>query len=891
MASRSFACQWVVFLAVFSCTPLFSAEDYLQTARERIEMRAWGDAFNFIKLELQANPRSWRAYKFLGDYHLTGLGQRKEAISAYLKAYKLAVGRDFESSGERENHYQLCDDLSRLITEKVAALPEAQATHILEQAVIDNGFASLPLAQQLLATYSKNQNWAGTSRVASAIHKIPEQNWFRRSDKDVAWLNYYDGQALEAQGDRSAAYARYILARSKGLSEVNASIARLSREMEAGTESILAQAKSAFDSGDYANAKSLYRKVSDKVPPGVPARTKANAGLNNCESAMAMDAAFQAAEAAKQNGEYRAASSRITVALAIYPTDSRLKVRFAELEKLSAEVASHITQQVDAQDQEERAKGTLRERLILEGQKLRVQGKYQEAGERFTKALRMQSDPGVEKLLKEVRRQYDIQDRYEQGINQFKKGNFAAAVKALEMVAEDDPNYREGEIRKLVALCYFELQQYEKAQVLAERCLKHQEDADLLNKMAMSLESNKDSRVDMQRAIGFLERLSKLNPSDQSIQARIAALSWELHRYQYAAGGFLALVWLCGYIFTKKRPDWSKRVNLMDLDRYMSKKNYRAAADLHSKVVKMPLTEKEELLARSNFARAFYECREYTKAISECQQVLRLLPENKQTRVLLARCLYATKNISPETLVFYLDYLETEPQNREVIVFVGTFCTKKQIINPTTMGLLRTLATLNPEDDKLRALLVKGYLKENDRSQNAMSLYQVERQRNPKNIDVRVLLAEDYLRKGDVARSIQECEEIINMELNEPRTHKILADAYAKLGKTQELAAIYQSILENDPHNGAIQGYLARLLGTSTSPAVASKRALTPEQQQALLAQGTVAGAATGAEPSTGERESAAGASADPVRGSLACPKCGKTVQVGTYFCTCGQPL
>jgi tetratricopeptide (TPR) repeat protein len=843
----------LVLLTTAPALPL-EDDDNLQAARARMEMRAWGDAFQFINRELKINPRSWRAYRLLGEYYQGALGQAKDAIVNYLKSYKLTLDRQLVSQGERNEYDELCKELTRLVSERAASAADGGA-RVLEQIVVDNGFASMPLAQRLLAHHDRKSNWEAIRQVVAAIRKVPEQSVYRTSERELGWLHYYEGRSLESGGDLLRAYAAFLTAKQKGVAEASGYVEKMLKQIEDSVTEPMTQARRAFEHQDYLNAKVMFKSILARAPPGCQIRTRAETGLNDCEAAIAIEAAMQTADdAVKQKGDFKLASQRISDAMSRYPNDARLQKRFAELEALREKIDKQAANQEEEKDRAVRLKREERDRLIMEGQDLRKNGKYLEASEKFGRALKLGKDRTVEQLLRDVQKQCDIQDKFEQGVNLFKKGNFAGAAKNFEVVSDEDPNYEEGKLKKWLALCYFELQQSDKARSLAERYLDRVEDAEVLEKLATLLETNRESRVDMQKAVGYLERLVKLRGEDQAIRSRISALNWELNRFQYLSIGFVALVWLGGWTFVKKRPEWVKKINLADLDRFISKRDFRAAADLHAKVIKMGLSEKEELLARGLFARAFYECREYARSITECQQVLRLLPENKQTRVLLARNLHATKNISPENLQYYMDFLEAEPQNREIITFIGQFATKKQIINPQTMGVLRQLATLNPDDDKLRLLLIKGYIKENDRTQNAMSLYQVERQKNPKNIDVRVILAEDYLKKGDITKAIQECEEIINIELNEPRTHKLLADAYAKLGKTQELISLYESILQTDPHNGAIQGFLSRLLNAPAASTAGTKRPLTPEQQKALLEQPQVAAGqeSPAAEPARG---------------------------------------
>ena len=84
---------------------------------------------------------------------------------------------------------------------------------------------------------------------------------------------------------------------------------------------------------------------------------------------------------------------------------------------------------------------------------------------------------------------------------------------------------------------------------------------DFPDKMADLTEGTRESRHDMGVAIKYLERLANVD-NDPSIAARINDLNWEINKPKYFALSLFVLLWVGGYIFVKKKPDWSKRINL-----------------------------------------------------------------------------------------------------------------------------------------------------------------------------------------------------------------------------------------------------------------------------------------------------------------------------------------
>jgi tetratricopeptide (TPR) repeat protein len=914
------------------------AQDNLQLARERMEFRAYGDAFKFIKQELAANPRSWQAYQMLGEYYQRGLSQPEQALQSWLKAWSLAAGRTRLGS-EPEEYRQLGETLTTQIQERANAAGD-NGQKLLEQVLVEHGFVSLPLIRVMMPRYIQASRWNAVKKILSIVAKQAEADYYRRNEGELAWLTYYEGRALSNTGDIPGAFTKLELAQKKGISEASSELTRLGALLEASALSLMAEAAAAYSKKNYIAAKELYRQVMAKVPAGLPTYERAQTGAQNSEAGIAIEAALQAVETSRQKGDYSTAVMLVGTALQKFPADPRLQERMVELQKLQEKVNQEAEATAEAREKAARDKQILRSGLIAEATALEAKGQFQQAGEKFAEAQKLKKTNDVDQLLAGLQKKYEIQEAYESGTNSYKKRDWASALKSFEKLTEADPTYHDREVRKMMALANFELHQFEKGKDIADKVLARTEDPELLRKMADLSEGNRDSRVEMRRAIEYWKRLDRIAPDGQ-IETRIKELEWELNKPQAYALATLVAIWLIAFVVMKKKGDWTKKINLNDLERLITKKRWSEACQLHQSIVKSSLSESEELQARQMFARAFFEIGNYQKSISECQHVLRPLPDNKQMKVLLARCLWATKNISPENLQYFFELLETDTKNTELTRFIGEFCLKKRLVTPMTIPLLRTLATMNPEDDGLRQLLIKVYVKENERSQAAFSLYEIERKRNPKNIDVRVILAEDYLRKGEVTRAIQECEEIINIELNHARTHQLLARAYSKLGKIPDLISLYQSLLEQDPHNGAIQGFLAKLMSAEPLDKTGSfgKDEMSGEKsgersggdlaaEPAPVAPGSVASAPA---PSEGLRSglairprTQAGAQATPrgaplsaekqremfekqieseqpaeagnssgvtTRGSVNCPKCGQAVTIGTYFCACGQPL
>ena len=861
------------FFLLFALLPvrvLFA--DATASAREMMFAHRWEDARQYVEKALEENPANWQAHKLKGDYFLNGRQDAVESLNHYQKAWSLSGGRkrllgkqeedDFEEMGERLTRLYL--ELSRDAQVKAGA---AGRIAFLERVITEKRFFSIPIVVDLLKSYDKLGRHERSARLLELVPVKESGLTYSSPDAHEGHLHFFAGRAAARNGDRVLAFREFSLARRQGIEEAQREVETLTTEVEKSFQGPLDEARQAFRESRYAHALAKASQVVGAIPEGFDAlRTQAQILEQNARLAIEYEGVDHRLDGLHKEGKFQEALLLVGKTLEKTSADSRLQTLHRALEIKQASLRKEYQEKLVSEKEQELMRRRTFSTALDRARELRSQGQFKEAAAAYKEALGVQADPQVADELSKVEAKSHLQERFDAGSRYLEKQLYTQAIDEFQAVQTADDGYRTRQVQRGLGLAYFGLEQPEKAESHARRALESKEDATLLRKLAEFYESRADSRVDLKRALEFYERLLETSP-DAVVQERVDALWWQVNGINMAIPIGLVSLYGLGYWWVKRYPQFSKRIAMKDLDRLVSREQWAKAANLYPRLDKADLSARESLIVRSQFQRVFFSLGQYSKAVSEAQRVLMVMPENKAVRLLHARCLYRMKNISPESLEYYFDLIETEPENHELLKYVGLHCAKKKLLNPRTMGVLRDLADLMPEDENLRQMLIRGYLKEGDRTPRAIKLLEVEKEKNPENIDVRVVLAEYYLKKGEVNRTIEECEELINIELNNRSVHAVLIKAYRELGKIDQLVEIYRSILEADPRNPVVQRYLTELTQES-----GSQTGSQPDR---------------GMDARTGSEAPMVGLTGEAVR----CPKCKQPVTVGSYFCSCGQPL
>lgn len=839
--------------------------DNIESAREMIFAKRYEDARTYIERELTLNPESWQALKLKGDLVFYGLEKPREALSLYRKSWNLVGSRDNVSGKEDSKEHEdlgakLNDLYLQLAREAFNKNGLPALVTLLEKVISDHKFVSLPIVVELFKAY---QQAGELTRITKLIEQLPEPDSgveYRTDSIHWGHIFLYAGRASIAAGQHVRAYEELKKARRYRADVPDREFAPILDKMKGEIEVKIFEARKAYNAREYPKVLTLLGPIRNSVPSELGnLSSEVSNLLENSQVAVEFEAVSKRVDEMIAAGSFGDAIPLLENTLRRSAEDPLLQELKEKLDQKRLEIISKANQDREAKEKALDDKEARYLKALTDARTFLEKGQYVDAVKGYEAAIALHSTESVLGELEQAKEKAGVHETYARGEEAFKAQKYTVAVQELEGLEKKDFGYKKYESQRMLALSFFALKQNEKAEAHALKALDIKDDGKLLLALADYYKSRGDTRFDRKKEYEFLQKYLKLDPDNGDVKKRASEVYWAIHQLEFLALGALIGAYVFGFIFTKKRPQIMKTLGLAELERLVGKGAWAAAGDLHEKLMKLPLDPKEEITARTHFQKAFFESGQYGRSVSEAQLVLRAQPENKQMRVMHAKCLYRMKNISSESLKYYFDLIDSEGQNKELMMFVGSFCTRKKILNPETLQLLRTLAEMTPEDDGLRGLLIKGYMKENDLSARAIKLYEIEREKNPNNIEVRVALAEYYLKKGNLTKTIEECEELINLDLNNRRIHQVLIKAYERLGKTAELVEIYRSVLAADPHNAVVQQMLA---------------VVAPSEGKAAPA------APSGQRPAV----SAGG-------GGITCPKCGSAVAVGMYFCSCGQHL
>jgi tetratricopeptide (TPR) repeat protein len=425
------------------------------------------------------------------------------------------------------------------------------------------------------------------------------------------------------------------------------------------------------------------------------------------------------------------------------------------------------------------------------------------------------NDERAIRKLEEAEEKAVVQKTVQDGVAAYRKRNYRKALSAFEKAEERVA--ADAKLLRYLALCHFYLKDYEKAEPLADQALS---DAPSNKQMLYVMGVIQDGKAQRGESrpdtpIGYLEKIESQDPDYLDIGERLSRLRWQRDRTITIAISLGLVLWAVVMVWYKYRPTILKNRFLSRVEGYSKKEKWDALAQLEDDARSFPLDRTQDQAVNTALAQAFYHTKQWQKAISWTQLALEKNRENPALNQLMGRIYFESRIISQDVVKYLVVLADSEPDNVELLRFIGEFCLDKQLVNDKTMPILRNLAMSMPQNDRLRRMLIRGYLRTKDTTARALALYRVELKKSPDRVDLRYFVAADTFRAGRTEEAIQHCEKILNIKLNHPETHTLLRGCYEKLGKLDELARIYQGILENDPYNPAVQDSLKKILNST----------------------------------------------------------------------------
>ncbi len=849
-------------------------ESMLDEGRALFTGKRFGDAMRVLRRVLAMDPRNGKAYFLIGKIYLF-TGKRERGLKCLYKAWRYSPD-DLEIAHELlDYHMQVSSGLQRRGAVEAAARELEKPVRV--------GLWSYTLLKGLFRLYRLKRL---DDRILKVWNRVRGGGWMREyplEDTDQKpYVLYEVARVLNKKGEWREALA--LLSSIPDLDEVPGAkeLSRaLRRKKEALLRPLVEKAGQALRRGAVAEAMRWTRKASELAPGD----DRVEGLLVRIKRKVEVDSLLKKARAMQKEGKLEEAFELLNRISELDPSNAEASAMLGAIAGRVAELRRKRREEAERSRKQAEEKNRRFSDLVEEGERAERNGDYLRALECYRKALGIYpGDAGLKERLRRIEEDALVQQKYSGARRLLAKGDYPGALKLLVHVKRKKPDYRG--VKKLIARCYFETGQLEQAlQYALEYEERHPHDPSVLYLIGRIYEEmGREEPGKLEHALEYYDKVYALDPEYEDVSERRTALYWREQYPKVILAVVFLLLWIGGWFFYKNRHRWLHKGYVSKLEKLASRGEWRKLRKMHPQLKEIPLEPSDEAKAHAIFAQAFFNTGAYNFAVKECQHVFRLKRETGALRLLYARAQYGMKNISQELLPYYLELIENEPDNDELLMFVGKFCARKKLINPTTMNILKRLVQLDPDDDALRSVLVKMFMKTGERGARVMAIFKAEKERNPANLEVRAAIAEELLKSGDVKGAIAECEEILNMDVNHKPTHEVLLRAYEKLGMLDQLVEIYRGILRDDPHNAVINYFLRRILH--------------PEQEEVApgnVEVGQVVDALDRQMPpedgAGGEGGSAAGEGGKSGENGPVCPRCGKKVPIGAYYCSCGQPL
>jgi tetratricopeptide (TPR) repeat protein len=159
---------------------------------------------------------------------------------------------------------------------------------------------------------------------------------------------------------------------------------------------------------------------------------------------------------------------------------------------------------------------------------------------------------------------------------------------------------------------------------------------------------------------------------------------------------------------------------------------------------------------------------------------------------------YGQLNKEDEELAAYKKYLQSDPQNLEANIRVGTILLNK---GKTTEGMvyLETANTLSPNNIKVIEPLAMGYVKTN-RKEEALDLLNKAKSLKPRDAGIRRQLYKLYMAMGQKKKAVSEIKELLSIK-RDNETLLLYANLLLEEGKLRDAEEAIENVRATEPEN------------------------------------------------------------------------------------------
>jgi tetratricopeptide (TPR) repeat protein len=420
---------------------------------------------------------------------------------------------------------------------------------------------------------------------------------------------------------------------------------------------------------------------------------------------------------------------------------------------------------------------------------------------------------------------------YQQGASALKQNppELEKAVSILKQITDNFPEFEEiNEVRYLLARSYQSLGRTNQAiDLYKSLALKGYKEGECYFRIAGVYEKEKMFK----EAYGILKILKNKKPD--FLKQFPQKGSWIFKHYwlNYFRANFNFVTILMGgvllflliVILLFFMPRILKSRTAVRAGEAKKNKDWVNTVKYYNKLIDYGLNSNDLLEARLSLVKAYYELKNYKKALSNAKHLLKADPDNKFCYDIVGKCYIEQKSVSDEAMNVYRKIIKYDFNNRALLSLMASFYIKKsnsqsgrrmimkEISEAETFDILKRAYKYDPENKDLISLLAEIYFDLKDTDIEAVKIYELKSETEPENLKIRKFLARVYLDKGMYEKCIDLSKELLHLDIENMVLHQIFKDAHLKHGKSEKLIEEYEEFAKLYSSNIKFQDIYSRI--------------------------------------------------------------------------------
>lgn len=847
------------------------AREFNRKGVAALESGRYNDSIQLLKQAMVLEP-TWAEPCFNAARLLKQLGKREDMTkmlrkangleptnTKYTEEYLKVLYEDYQAA-EKNSNYLERDKISQEIFRVSPGNINLGLKLVENKLDSGNKDEALSLAEDILSKNTRQRSRYQIKEMGKLFY-IVAQIAFERGDLDKAKANadYATGFEFEEKAE-----AKELLKKIKNTIDDKAN-------------DLVAQAKSAQQSGNHEKAMSLL-KDAEKYQPE-------NESIKNLqvEFVNEIDIDKMIAIAKKANSEGRWLDSRETLHMLLdkYPDSEKAKKMLEELKPKENALAKAIGTEIPITARD-------RERFLLN---LKEQGvnfykaeNYKDCVIPLKKALALIAEEKelvkykteIDGYLKNIQDIDSAKDNWAKALDARNANDYEDVLKCLKQLPDD----YDIQIDSYFAEAYYKTGDYENAEKHALKQLGIQPENNRARFVmgCIKLEAGKKDE-----AFRYFADIYKDDPDYPELKDKYAQSSMAFLPKVIVFAIIGIFIWIL-MIFKKNWAKYSKNGLIAKAQSLLKQEDYDGALKVIMEVRHSPLlTEVDTFTITQVSAQCYLKKGTYDKAIGECKHLISLSPNSEEAHTWLGYAYLGRRMLAPEALPELLRLYKKDSKNIALVSLLGSYYAQQKVISEEGVEILEQWLNLDHDNIDVVKPLGKYYLKKGRSDDKAMKVFQKMMDIGSPDPDFLLGVANVYLKMRQYDNCMQICEHVINNDINNQYVHSILLEAYKRQNKLPELLDIYSNFLQNNPYNVAFQN------GLRAAQALYDKIQNSNAAQAQIEAQAVMDRMMSSA-PNMGGIDSQQQSTLSS--GEIACPKCGKGNPQNGYQCQyCGANL